>query len=713
VRFPYIPQLDESDCGVACLAMILKKYHSHVSSQRLREISGTDATGTTAFGLKLAFEHYGFTFTPISTNDGFWATAQPKLPLIAHLRINESYTHYVVVYRVSGHQLFIADPDKGKYKTSLTNFMKDWTGILLLAEPRPDYKPTQKNNDNTLVISELLKNQSRIITLIVITSFIVIVIGVIGSFYFEVLLDSVLPRKSQTLLSIISIGLLTLYFLKSLLDFGSNVLLNKMGQRMGLELMRGYIKHVLKLPLNFFETRKTGEIFTRFSDASKVIEAIASSILVIFVDCSVLVTISLILAFQNKILFLFTISLIPIYFSIMIFFYSSLDRVNRREMASGAKFNSAFIESLKGIETIKAYGEEHQAFKKLENHLNDVMKKTFTVSLVSVFLEACKQFIQLGSSVLLLWLGARYVMDNQISIGQLVTYNALLVFYMMSLENIIQLQTKLQTAKVATNRLNEILEVKSEQQVNTNAINMKSDQIRVDNLNFSYGLNAPILKNVTIRIGSNQKLALVGESGSGKSTLAKLIVKFYKPDSGSVYYDGQLSEKVDFKDVRENITYVSQDSFFFNGTIWENLVFGCKHEPSKHKVLEACKIADLTNFITQQPMGLQSILDEKGVNISGGQKQKISIARALIQKSHVIIFDESTSSLDVLSEKRVIDNLLKIPNRTILLITHNLPVAQKCENIFVMKNGCLIEQGTHDKLIQKSGVYETLWHAYR
>lgn len=709
--FSYIPQLDESDCGVACLAMILKKYRSLVSLQKLREVSETDSSGTSAYGLKRGFEHYGFDFQALQANSDYLLQSNVQLPLIAHLMIDEDYTHYVVIYRIKGHQLYIADPGKGKSKISIDEFCQSWTGILLTAQPTPEYQPVKQLGTNLFKMTKMLKSFKGLVAIIILVTLITTILGLLSSFYFQVLLDSILPQKSLNLLTITSIGLLTLYVVRSLTDFSSNILLARLGQQMGLGLMRHYIRHVLKLPMSFFETRKTGEIFTRFVDASKIIDAIASAVLTIFIDVSMLLVISVILSLQNRFLFLITLIVVPLYCGTMLAFYQILNRVNRNEMASGARFNANFIESLKGIETVKAYGEEPRIFVKLNHYLTDLLKKSYRVSVISQLHEACKQVIQFGCSGILLWIGAKYVINGQLSIGQLITYNALLGFYMGPLENIVTLQTKVQTAKIAADRLNEVLEINPELPIQSKTVKPTGQTIRMEKVSFSYKFDEPTLMNINLTVQPGEKVALVGASGSGKSTLAKLLVKFYEPDSGTICYGNHKLDDLQTDEIRSQITYVPQESFFFSGSILDNLLFGVSHTPNDEELFSVCHLAGLDEFIDSQPLGLQSILEEKGSNLSGGQKQRLALARALLQDSKTIILDEATSGLDVLTEKQVIRNLMQITGRTIIFIAHHLKIAQQCDSVYVMNHGQLIEHGSHDVLMAQAGLYEKLWIA--
>ncbi|MDB1614171.1 peptide cleavage/export ABC transporter, partial [Enterococcus faecalis] len=460
-------------------------------------------------------------------------------------------------------------------------------------------------------------------------------------------------------------------------------------------------------------TRKSGEIISRFLDANKIIDALASATLSVFLDIGMVFLVGITLAIQNGTLFLITLASLPFYFVAILAFVKSYEKANQEEMAAGATLNSSIIESLKGIETIKAYSGEEKVYNRVDREFIRLMKKSFRTVTLDNVQQGIKHAIQLISSALILWLGSFYVMDGTISLGQLITYNALLVFFTDPLQNIINLQVKMQTAQVANKRLNEIFAIEPEQTNDSSEREIPNQtfqqEIRLENVSFSYNMKAPTLNNISCTIAPKSKIALVGVSGSGKSTLAKLLVNFYAPSEGTIRYGKMNHLDIPFQQLREHVTYVPQESFFFSGTIVENLTFGLQNMPSFERIIEVCEAVQLNTFIEQQPLRYDMVLEEGGANLSGGQRQRLAIARALLKDADVLILDEATSGLDTLLEHAILDYLLTLEEKTLLFIAHHLPIAKACDHILVLHEGQLVEQGAHDDLRYNQGVYQQLW----
>nr|P59852.1 RecName: Full=Lactococcin-G-processing and transport ATP-binding protein LagD [Lactococcus lactis subsp. lactis] len=699
-----IYQQDEKDCGVACIAMILKHYGTEITIQRLRELSGTDLDGTSAFGIKKTFEKLGFDAPAFKAGDETWQEKDIPLPLIAHIISEQKYQHYVVVYKVKGDEIWIADPAKGKIRKTISEFSKEWTGVLLFPKPKAEYKPSIERVDSlSTFFPILIKQKSLFIT----------IFGIISSYYFQGLLDNIIPNQARSTLNILSIGLIFVYLFRVLFEYSRSYLLLLIGQRMSMSIMLGYFKHVLSLPLSFFATRKSGEIISRFLDANKIIDALASATLSLILDIGMVILVGTTLAIQSTQLFLLTLAFLPFYILVVYVFIRSYDKANTEEMSAGAEVNSSIIESLKGIETIKSYNGENHVYDRVDSEFVTLMKKSFKSVTLDNVQQSLKMVIELISSVLILWLGSSYVIDGKISLGQLITYNALLVFFTEPLQNIINLQVKMQKARVANKRLNEIMSISPEQR-NTNiniSKNIFNKDIKLDKVSFSYNMKLPVLRDVSLEIYSKSKVALVGVSGSGKSTLAKLLVKFYDPSEGNITYGDINCQDIENHKLRNHVTYVPQESFFFNGTIIDNLTFGLSHQPEFEKIFRACKAACLVDFINQQPLRFDSVLEEGGNNLSGGQKQRLAIARAILNDSEIIIFDEATSGLDTLLEKEILEYLIKLQDKTIIFIAHHLSIAKACDEIIVLDQGILVGRGTHEELSEKEGVYRRLLNA--
>ncbi|HEL1284269.1 TPA: ATP-binding cassette domain-containing protein, partial [Streptococcus equi subsp. zooepidemicus] len=337
------------------------------------------------------------------------------------------------------------------------------------------------------------------------------------------------------------------------------------------------------------------------------------------------------------------------------------------------------------------------------------LKKSFTYYRSENIQKAIKTLLHLLLNVFILWTGSKLVMSNQMTLGQLITFNTMLVYFTNPLENIVNLQTKLQKAHVANARLNEVYQIKSEFLSQQPMIDFKEwkETITFTEVSFRYGYGAEVLSKIDFTIQKGSKVAFVGISGSGKTTLAKLLVNFYEPTHGEITLDHINLKKIDKKSLRHLITYLPQQPYIFNGTILENLLLGAPKDTTQKDIIEVLNFVELNTDIFRLPMQLQTELTSDGTELSGGQKQRIALARALLTKSPILILDEATSSLDVLTEKKIINNLLAL-DKTILFIAHRLTIAERADRVIVLEKGQLIEDGTHETLLKKGGFYTHL-----
>lgn len=712
----FVKQHDEKDCGVACLSMILNAYGTTVPISKLRLMSGTNNQGTSVFGLVQALDAFKFETEVFQTDGSIWKEENLPFPFIAHAIIDEEFLHYVVVYGMKKGRLILADPAKGKLKKAPEEFGNEWTGIVLTTTPKDDYQPVQDKSNGLTSFVPLLVSHKKTIAGIVLLSFILTGFGIIGSYYFQMIIDRIVPSRSVNLLEIISIGLLSMYVIQTLFQYFKQYLLIRLGQRLSYSVMLKYFNHVLHLPMSFFSTRKSGEIISRFLDANKIIDALANATLSLFLDASMVLLIGTALFLQNRVLFLISLTTVPIYALIVFLFMKPFDRTNEEQMEAGAMVNSQIIESLKGIETIKLFNATDQVFNKVQSQFQEMMEKSFKTANLDNLQSNLKTALQVLGSTTLLYVGTSLVIKGKLSIGQLITYNALMSFFMTPLQNIINLQVKIQTAKVANDRLNEVFYLDQEnlgegenQQIKEEPLLMKKALIEVIDLSFAYGFDENVLNDIFFSINANQKVAIVGMSGSGKSTLAKLLVNFYGAQKGEIRIQGVSIQDIPRVELRNKISYASQETFFFRGSIFENLIFGLDYRPSEEEINWACETAQIKEFIDGLPLQLQSPIEEGASNFSGGQKQRLAIARALLKNSDILILDEATSGLDTFLEHLIIQNLMNMDDKTILFIAHHLSIAKDCDQVFVLDKGRLVESGTHQQLRLLNGTYEKLW----
>ena len=652
----YRPQVDQMDCGVASLAMVFGYYGSYYSLAHLRELAKTTMDGTTALGLVKVAEEIGFETRAIKADMTLFDLPDLTFPFVAHVLKEGKLLHYYVVTGQDKDSIHIADPDPGVKLTKLPRerFAEEWTGVTLFMAPSPDYKPHKDQKNGLLSFIPILVKQRGLIANIVLATLLVTLINIVGSYYLQSIIDTYVPDQMRSTLGIISIGLVIVYILQQILSYAQEYLLLVLGQRLSIDVILSYIKHVFHLPMSFFATRRTGEIVSRFTDANSIIDALASTILSIFLDVSTVVIISLVLFSQNTNLFFMTLLALPIYTVIIFAFMKPFEKMNRDTMEANAVLSSSIIEDINGIETIKSLTSESQRYQKIDKEFVDYLKKSFTYSRAESQQKALKKVAHLLLNVGILWMGAVLVMDGKMSLGQLITYNTLLVYFTNPLENIINLQTKLQT---------------------------------------------------TVPQGS--KVAFVGISGSGKTTLAKMMVNFYDPSQGEISLGGVNLNQIDKKALRQYINYLPQQPYVFNGTILENLLLGAKEGTTQEDILRAVELAEIRDDIERMPLNYQTELTSDGAGISGGQRQRIALARALLTDAPVLILDEATSSLDILTEKRIVDNLMAL-DKTLIFIAHRLTIAERTEKVVVLDQGKIVEEGKHADLLAQGGFYAHL-----
>ncbi|VGQ80966.1 peptide cleavage/export ABC transporter ComA [Streptococcus pyogenes] len=706
----YRPQVDTRDCGVASLAMVFGYYGSYYSLATLRELAKTTQEGTTAFGLVKVAEGEGFETRAIRADMTLF-DEDIIYPFIAHVLKNGNLMHYYVVTGCDKKTIHIADPDPTvkMIKMPRERFEKEWTGVSIFIAPAPSYRIHKEQKDNLLSFLPILSRQKGLIVNIVVATLLVTLINIVGSYYLQSIIDTYIPEQVKNTLSIVSVGLVIVYILQQLISYAQEYLLLVLGQRLSIDVILSYIKHVFHLPMSFFATRRTGEIVSRFTDANSIIDALASTILSIFLDVSVIIIVSIVLFSQNINLFFISLLALPIYTVIILSFVKPFERMNRETMEANATLSSSIIEDINGIETIKSLTSERQRYQKIDKEFVDYLKKSFAYGKAESTQKTLKKLAQLLLNVAVLWMGANLVMDNKMSLGQLITYNSLLAYFTNPLENLINLQTKLQTAKVANNRLNEVYLVKSEfEEIKTvNDLSNFKGHLSFKNVTYRYGYGKDVLTDIDLSIKPGSKVSFVGISGSGKTTLAKMLVNFFSPTKGEILLDDVNLEDIDKESLRRYINYLPQQPYVFNGTILDNLLLGAKEGTTQEDILKAVRIAEIKSDIEAMPLNYQTELTSDGSGISGGQRQRIALARALLTGSPILILDEATSSLDVLTEKKIIDNLMAL-DKTLIFIAHRLTISERTEHIVVLDKGNIIEEGNHTELLAKQGFYAHL-----
>jgi ATP-binding cassette subfamily B protein len=710
-RYYCIKQHDITDCGAACLATISKQYGFKTSITKIREVAGTDKQGTNAYGVIKAAEALGFSAKGVKgTHEAFFG--EFPLPCIAHVVVDGTLLHYVVIHKITKKQVIIADPARGIIKSTPEDFFKIWTNVLILMVPNVSFS---KGNDTKGLFSRffgLLAPQKRLLVNIFFTSLIYTALGIVASFYFKFLMDDILQYNLEKTLNVISIGIILLYLFQTMLGAFRSHMVLYLSQKIDIPLILGYYQHVLGLPMNFFGTRKVGEIVSRFMDASKVRDAISGATLTIMIDTLMAIAGAVILYIQSPALFGVAVAIAIIYAIIVFAFNKPIKNVNKDQMEQNAQLTSYLVESLNGIETVKTFNAESEASLKTEVKFVKLLRSIFKGGIINNVRSSIAGLTAMTGGVVILWVGAFNVINGKMTVGQLLTFNALLGYFLDPIKNLINLQPMMQTAIVASDRLGEIFDLELEkgkyEEKKIKPTDLKGD-ICFRDIDFRYGTRALVLSKLNLHISQGEKIAFVGESGSGKTTLVKLLMNLYPWEKGDITIKGYNVKDINFESLREKIAYISQDIFMFSGTVRENLSLGNK-DLEMEEIIEACKMAQAHDFINKFPLRYETYLEEDGANLSGGQKQRLAIARAILKKPDMFIMDEATSNLDSIAEKaieRTIETVCK--GVTTIIIAHRLSTIKRCDRIYVMEEGKIIETGSHIELMANKGRYFELW----
>ena len=705
-----IKQHDITDCGAACLASISAHYKLKLPISRIRQYAGTDKKGTNVLGLIKASEKLGFDAKGVRGD--FESLYKIPKPAIAHVIVKERLHHYIVIYGITKKYVLVMDPGKGKMeKRPLQEFKEEWTGVLVLLLPNESFV---KRNEKVSIYRRfwfLLKPHKTVLIQSFIGALVYTLLGFSTSIYIQKITDHVLIDANLKLLNLLSVAMIILLIARLLIGVYKDIFLIKTGQQIDARLILGYYKHLLKLPQQFFDTMRVGEIISRISDAVKIRSFINGVALNLTVNVLIVVfSFALMFTYYWKLALIMTM-IIPLYSFIYLIVNRLNKKVERKVMEEGADLESQLVESLNSVGTIKRFGLEDFSNIKTESRFIKLLKTGYKSALNSVFSSTSSNTLSQVFTIVLLWAGSGFVINGQITPGELLSFYAIVGYFTGPLVGLVGANKQIQNALIAADRLFEILDL--EQESSEERIILSKDKIgdiKFENVSFNYGTRVEVFKDFNLRIQHGKITAFVGESGSGKSTLVSLLQNIYTINSGKILIGDINLQYIDNESLRNLVAVVPQKIDLFAGNVIENIAVG-EFEPDIEYIVKICKDIGILKFIESLPAGFATYLGENGAALSGGQKQRIAIARALYKQPEILVLDEATSSLDTSSEsfvQRTVEQLRKM-NKTIIIIAHRLSTVVNADNIVVLQDGNVIEEGPHEMLYEQKGIYYKLW----
>ncbi|MEC4815752.1 MAG: peptidase domain-containing ABC transporter [Scytonema sp. PMC 1069.18] len=703
-KYPFYAQHSAADCGAACLVMIGRYWGKNFSVNRLRELANVHRYGASLRALAAAAESIGFATRPVKAS--FDKFVEQPLPAVAHWEGK----HYIVVYEITKKRVIVGDPAIGQRVFTHAEFQAGWTGYALLLQPTAELKNAEEATHSLWQFFELVKPHWKVLLEVFIASVLLQLFGLITPIFSQLLFDRVIVQGSVVTLNAVSLGIVIFSLFSIVINAVRQYLLSHTANRISIALLVGFLKHTFRLPLGFFESRYVGDITSRIQENQKIQRFLTGETLSIILDLLTLFIYLGVMLWYSWSLTLLVLLVVPPFFVLAFASTGILRRMSREIFTAGAEQSSYLIQSLTGIRSIRSMAIEQSVRWRWEELLNNVVKKGFTAQVIGIRLQVIGGGIDTLTSALLLWYGAWLVINNQLTIGQLVAFNMLKGYVISPFKRLALVWNQLQEIFISVERINDVLQAEPEEDLLASPrkpLMKLRGHIRFDNVTFRYHPESDInvLENLSFEIQPEQMVAVVGRSGSGKTTLSKLILGLYPPTDGKVFIDGHDVNEISLHSLRSQIGVVDQGTFLFGGTVRENISIA-HPDASLEEVVEAARLAGADEFIQRLAMGYETEIGEGGGMLSGGQRQRIAIARALLGNPRLLIFDEATSNLDAESE-RIIQNNLKtiLKGRTSLVIAHRLSTVRNADLILVLDHGVLVESGTHDELIAKKGHY--------
>lgn len=675
-----VKQEEYKECGASCLLSIIKYYGGNISIDKLLKLTNTNHLGTNFYNIKVAANEIGLNAKGYKVNDVKLLIDYEK-PFICQTN-NNNYLHFVVVYKIKDNKILVMDPAIGLINMDINSFNTIWTKNIMTFEKIKELPKYSEKNYIIEVIKQCINNNKKIIINLVLLSLISTIFTTIYSYNFQVLVDNLYTNDFNIL--IIIIVFLIILFQKNIVNYLRFNLLNYLNQKLDLSIITSTLKRIIYLPFNYYKNKTTGDMISRVNDLFYIKNYISKFIIAIFLDTLVFITCLIILFKINYIMSIMLLLIVLVYIVLFLTYKPSIKRITNVSQENNAILNSFLVESISGYETIKGLSLETTFLKKL-NHL--YIKSSNINFNFNKIMNSYELYNQLFEGLILLFItyvGMNNILKDNMTIGYLITFNSISMYLLNSTKSILELYKDYYYTKNSIKRINNLINVQIDKLDKTTNLKVLGN-IEFKNTTYSYNNRDNVLNRLNIKIKHRDRVLLLGPSGSGKSTILKLLYRYYEINRESIFINNIDINDYTLKDIRNNISYISQNEVLYTDTIKNNIIL--EREINDIEYLNICKLTYVNDVIKNSNEGHNLLLEENGINLSGGQRQRIILARALLKTSSIVLIDEGLNEIDIKLERQILNNIFNYyKDRTFIIISHRLNNSDLFNNIIKLES---------------------------